>query len=48
MSVHRNRLIVVTFILSILVTGAGITGLILRIIEDKTGINLSYFSPGCN
>jgi hypothetical protein len=48
MNAHRNRLIVASFIFSILAAGASIAALVLRILNDQTGINLSYFLPGCS
>ena len=47
MKVKAHKLIASTFIFSFLALLAATAALTLRIIDDKTGLHLSYFSPGC-
>ena len=48
MKVRGDSLITATFVVSSMNVLAAVTALVLRIVNKITGLNLSYFSPGCS
>jgi hypothetical protein len=48
MKARAHKLIVITFIFSLISLLAAAAALTFRIINETTGLNLGYLLPGCN